>query len=54
VQSAGLPPFANEPIVDPGSYGHCVETYADVSPTLTAYPTSVGVDLSSGSVQVAA
>jgi hypothetical protein len=52
VQSSGLPPFAYEPILAPASYGHYVETYADVLPTLTAFLTSVGVDLSGGSVQV--
>jgi hypothetical protein len=52
VQSSGLPPFAYEPIVAPGSYGHYVETFAGVFPTLTPFLTSVGVDLSDGSVQV--
>lgn len=52
VQSGGLPPFAYEPILVPASYGHYVETFADVFPTLTAFLTSVGVDLSDGSVQV--
>jgi hypothetical protein len=52
VQSGGLPPFAYEPILVPASYGHYVETFADVFPTLTAFLTSVGVDLSNGSVQV--
>jgi hypothetical protein len=52
VQSGGLPPFAYEPILVPASYGHYVKTFADVFPTLTAFLTSVGVDLSNGSVQV--
>ena len=52
VQSGGLPPFAYEPILVPASYGHYVETFAGVFPTLTAFLTSVGVDLSGGSVQV--
>jgi hypothetical protein len=52
VQSGGLPPFAYEPILDPASYGHYVETFAQVFPTLSAFLTSVGVDLSNGSVQV--
>jgi hypothetical protein len=52
VQSALLPPFAYEPILVPASYGHYVETYADVFPTLTAFLTSVGADLSRGFVQV--
>ena len=52
VQSGGLPPFAYEPILVPASYGHYVETFANVFPTLTAFLTSVGVDLSNGSVQV--
>jgi len=52
VQSGGLPPFAYEPILVPASYGHYVETFAEVFPTLTAFLTSVGVDLSNGSVQV--
>lgn len=52
VQSSGLPPFAYEPILVPASYGHYVETYAQVFPTLTAFLTSVGVDLSTGSAQV--
>jgi hypothetical protein len=38
--------------VAPGSYGHYVETFAGVFPTLTPFLTSVGVDLSDGSVQV--
>lgn len=52
VHSAGLPPFAYEPILVPAAYGHYVETFAQVFPTLTAFLTSVGADLSSGSVQV--
>jgi hypothetical protein len=52
VQSAGFPPFVYEPILVPASYGHYVKTFADVFPTLTAFLTSVGVDLSNGSVQV--
>jgi hypothetical protein len=52
VQSALLPPFAYEPILVPASYGHYVETYAEVFPTLTAFLTSVGADLSGGFVQV--
>jgi hypothetical protein len=52
VQSGGLPPFAYEPILVPASYGHYVKTFANVFPTLTAFLTSVGVDLSGGSVQV--
>jgi hypothetical protein len=52
VQSGGLPPFAYEPILVPASYGHYVETFAEVFPTLTAFLTSVGVDLSNGSAQV--
>jgi hypothetical protein len=52
VVSAGLPPFAYEPILVPAAYGHYVETFAQVFPTLTAFLTSVGADLSNGSVQV--
>lgn len=52
VVSAGLPPFAYEPILVPAAYGHYVETFAQVFPTLTAFLTSVGADPSSGSVQV--
>jgi hypothetical protein len=52
VQSALLPPFAYEPILVPASYGHYVETYAEVFPILAAFLTSVGADLSGGSVQV--
>jgi hypothetical protein len=52
VVSGGLPPFAYEPILVPATYGHYVETFAQVFPTLTAFLTSVGADLSSGSVQV--
>src|ERR671935_1618622 len=52
VVSAGLPPFAYEPILVPATYGHYVETFAQVFPTLTAFLTSVGADLSNGSVQV--
>lgn len=52
VVSGGLPPFAYEPILVPAAYGHYVETFAQVFPTLTAFLTSVGVDLSNGSVQV--
>jgi hypothetical protein len=46
------PPFVYEPILVPASYGHYVKTFADVFPTLTAFLTSVGVDLSGGVVQV--
>jgi hypothetical protein len=52
VRSGGLPPFAYEPILVPASYGHYVKTFAQVFPTLTAFLTSVGVDLTSGLVQV--
>lgn len=52
VQSAALPPFAYEPIVVSASYGHEVETYSQVFPTLTAFLTSVGADVSNGTVQV--
>jgi hypothetical protein len=52
VVSSGLPPFAYEPILVPAAYGHYVETFAQVFPTLTAFLTSVGADPSSGSVQV--
>ena len=52
VVSAGLPPFAYEPILVPATYGHYVETFAQVFPTLTAFLTSVGADVSNGSVQV--
>jgi hypothetical protein len=52
VVSPGLPPFAYEPIVVPAGYGHYAETFAQVFPTLTAFLTSVGADLSKGSVQV--
>jgi hypothetical protein len=52
VVSPGLPPFAYEPILVPASYGHYVETFAQVLPTLTAFLTSVGADVSNGSVQV--
>jgi hypothetical protein len=52
VVSAGLPPFAYEPILVPAAYGHSVKTFAQVFPTLTAFLTSVGADLSNGSVQV--
>jgi hypothetical protein len=52
VVSASLPPFAYEPILVPARYGHYVETFAQVFPTLTAFLTSVGADLSRGSVQV--
>jgi len=52
VQSADLPPFAYEPILVPATYGHYVETFAQVLPTLTAFLTSVGADPSNGSVQV--
>jgi hypothetical protein len=52
VVSGGLPPFAYEPILVPATYGHYVETFAQVFPTLTAFLTSVGADLSNGSVQV--
>jgi hypothetical protein len=49
---SGLPPFAYEPILVPAAYGHYVETFADVLPTLTAFLTSVGADVSDGLVQV--
>jgi hypothetical protein len=52
VVSPGLPPFAYEPILVPAAYGHYVETFADVLPTLTAFLTSVGADVSHGFVQV--
>ena len=52
VVSPGLPPFAYEPIVVPAAYGHYVETFAEVLPTLTAFLTSVGADVSDGFVQV--
>lgn len=52
VVSGGLPPFAYEPILVPATYGHYVETFAQVFPTLTAFLTSVGADVSNGSVQV--
>jgi hypothetical protein len=52
VQSGALPPFAYEPILVPAAFGHYVKTFAQVFPTLTAFLTSVGVDLSNGSVQV--
>jgi hypothetical protein len=52
VVSGGLPPFAFEPILVPAAYGHYVKTFAQVFPTLTAFLTSVGVDVSNGSVQV--
>ena len=52
VQSSGLPPFAYEPIIVPASYGHETESYAEVFPTLTAFLTSVGFDVSKGVVQV--
>jgi hypothetical protein len=52
VVSAGLPPFAYEPILVPAQYGHYVETFAQVFPTLTAFLISVGADPSSGFVQV--
>jgi hypothetical protein len=52
VVSGGLPPFAYEPILVPAAYGHYVETFVQVLPTLTAFLTSVGADLSNGSVQV--
>lgn len=52
VVSPGLPPFAYEPILVPAAYGHYVETFAQVFPTLTAFLTSVGADPSSGFVQV--
>jgi hypothetical protein len=52
IVSGGLPPFAYEPILVPAAYGHYVETFAQVFPTLTAFLTSVGADPSSGSVQV--
>jgi hypothetical protein len=52
VVSAGLPPFAYEPILVPATYGHYVETFAQVFPTLTAFLTSMGADVSNGSVQV--
>ena len=52
VISPGLPPFAYEPILVPATYGHYVETFAQVFPALTAFLTSVGADPSGGSVQV--
>jgi hypothetical protein len=52
VVSPGLPPFAYEPILVPAAYGHYAETFAQVLPTLTAFLTSVGADVSNGSVQV--
>jgi len=52
VVSSGLPPFAYEPILVPAAYGHYAETFAQVLPTLTAFLTSVGADVSNGSVQV--
>lgn len=52
VVSPGLPPFAYQPILVPATYGHYVETFAQVLPTLTAFLTSVGADVSNGSVQV--
>lgn len=52
VHSADLPPFAYEPIVVPAPYGHYVETFGQVLPTLTAFLTSVGADVSNGVVQV--
>jgi hypothetical protein len=52
VQSGGLPPFAYEPIIVPAAYGHSVETFEQVLPTLTAFLTSVGADVSNGTVQV--
>jgi hypothetical protein len=52
VVSAGLPPFAYEPILVPATYGHYVETFAQVFPALTAFLISVGADPSNGSVQV--
>lgn len=52
VQSSDLPPFAYEPIIVPASYGHDVETFAQVFPTLTAFLTSVGADVSNGVVQL--
>jgi hypothetical protein len=52
VVSPGLPPFAYEPILVPAAYGHYVETFAQVFPTLTQFLISVGADPSSGFVQV--
>lgn len=52
VVSPGLPAFAYEPILVPAAYGHYVEAFADVLPTLTAFLTSVGADVSDGFVQV--
>jgi hypothetical protein len=52
VVSVGSPPFAYEPILVPAAYGHYVKTFAEVFPTLTAFLTSVGADVSNGSVQV--
>lgn len=52
VQSSDLPRFAYEPIIVPASYGHDVETFAQVFPTLTAFLASVGADVSNGVVQV--
>jgi hypothetical protein len=42
VVSPRLPPFAYEPILVPAAYGHYVETFTEVLPTLTASLTSVG------------
>jgi hypothetical protein len=52
VVSPGLPPFAYEPILVPAAYGHYAETFAQVLPTLATFLTSVGADVSNGSVQV--
>lgn len=52
VVSPGLPPFPYEPILVPAVYGHYVKTFAEVLPTLTAFLTSVGADVSGGVVQV--
>jgi hypothetical protein len=52
IQSGDLPPFAYEPTIVPAAYGHYVETFEQVFPTLTAFLTSVGADVSNGTVQV--
>jgi hypothetical protein len=52
VHSTDLPGFVYEPIIVPASYGHYVETFEQVFATLTAFLTSVGANLSNGTVQV--
>lgn len=47
-----LTPLAYEPNVVPAGYGHDVETSAQAFPTLTAFLTSVGADVSNGVVHV--